>query len=413
MRLMRLKFGARGATTSRPEARGGGGYLPALDGLRAVAVLAVMAFHAGMPFARGGFLGVDVFFVLSGFLITTLLLTEHDRLGRIRLRNFYARRGLRLFPALAVLLAAAAVYAATVAPPIYRASTFARIPYVLFYVANWAQVLDWRVAAYPKGILGHTWSLAVEEQFYMLWPAILLLILAVFKRRDRIAGGLLLASLAVALYRALLWHHGLPSLRLLYGSDTRCDGLLLGCALSFLLTGREPVPGVRHARLLRRASVIAVLVLAVLGTSFAATNPMFFEGGITIAVVATGLLMWSLVVAPVNLFRVLLESPLMVYIGRRSYGLYLWHFPIYLALPLPGWPRILAVLIRIALTFAVAAASYRWVETPFLRLKRHWSRISSPGLPPTAGSDSADAVDAPAQGRGGTGVVTRAVARGD
>ena len=177
------------------------GHRRALDGLRGVAVLAVLGFHGGVPFMRGGFLGVDVFFVLSGFLITSLLYEEWRRTGAIRLRAFYMRRVLRLLPALILLLLALTIYAIWLPWPDQRARLRAEIAFTLLYVANWA--LAFRLVP-DLGFLAHAWSLAIEEQFYLVWPLALLLLLRSGVRLPRVIALVMLAIVASAAWRAAL-----------------------------------------------------------------------------------------------------------------------------------------------------------------------------------------------------------------
>ncbi|HLY66186.1 MAG TPA: acyltransferase, partial [Chloroflexota bacterium] len=188
------------------------GYRPALDGIRGAAVLAVMLFHFGAPFDQGGFLGVDAFFVLSGFLITSLLVEEWARNAGISFRGFYLRRALRLLPALLVMLLGAGAVAATIAPPEMREGTWRGIAVTLLYVANWQKVFSDQ----SVGVLGHTWSLSIEEQFYILWPPLLCLLL---RRRlslrwlTAIAAALAVTSAAT---RAVLMLRGAATTEVLY-----------------------------------------------------------------------------------------------------------------------------------------------------------------------------------------------------
>ena len=227
--------------------RQGIGYVPALDGLRALAVMLVLAAHLGIPFMHGGVIGVDLFFVLSGFLITGLLLEEQERNGQIHYPAFYARRALRLFPALVLLLPLVGI-AAHLSPEIDKATgdlTTGGIPWVLLYLANWP-----RATGTQLGLFGHTWSLAIEEQFYLLWPAALFLL--VRKRTDYPRALVVSLSVAalVAVHRAVEWLQGAGIDRVANGTDMRADALLIGCATALAL----------HAGFRPRAPILLVLL---------------------------------------------------------------------------------------------------------------------------------------------------------
>lgn len=351
------------------------GYLPALDGLRGVAVLMVMFHHAPFGLARGGFLGVDVFFVLSGFLITTLLLQERARSGSISLRQFYARRGLRLLPALVVLLAATMLLPlplVSIAVPRWKVV----LP-VLFYSANWVLAFG----AVDLDTLNPTWSLAIEEQFYLLWPPVLALLLALNVGRRWLAGLVLLGIAGAVVRRVMLWD-ALGSnawLRVYYGLDTRLDALLLGCLVALVVTW-DLLPHRPWARIaVRWATVPAGLVLLVL--FFAAPPPdsqQLYEGPELLGCVAAAILILALVASPPPLLALVLEDKGLVWVGRVSYGLYLWHVPVFHGLLNPrrlarlGLAGPIVTLLRFATAGAVAGLSFHLVEQPMLRLKERF-----------------------------------------
>ncbi|HMA47716.1 MAG TPA: acyltransferase, partial [Frankiaceae bacterium] len=272
------------------QAAGTGGRLRALDGVRGLAVLAVLFFHAGMPWARGGFLGVDTFFVLSGYLITVLLLRESRETGGVSLRRFWARRARRLLPALLLVLAALVAYATTLpaeARPRLRGDALA----TLGYVANWrfvAQAEDYFTHTGPPSPLRHTWSLGVEEQFYLLWPLLFLVALRLRRPRAAVVGLASLGTVASAVAMARMADGGASVARLYYGTDTRISSLLVGCLLAAVL-GRFP-----GERPLRRASARALTALAALA-GVAVTGVLWvtadverlWRGGFLIAAVAT------------------------------------------------------------------------------------------------------------------------------
>ena len=221
-------------------------YEPALDGVRAFAVLAVIGYHADVHSLRGGFLGVDVFFVLSGYLITALLLAEHGDAGRIDVRAFYARRARRLFPALLLVLLGVAAYSGFVAFSGDRGAIRADALASLLYVQNWHLV--WSGASYFTAFaapspLRHLWSLAIEEQFYLVWPLALIALLRVARSSRRVLGAAIVAAaLASALLMSAMYHAGSDPSRVYYGTDTRAQELLVGALLAVLLSRSPRVP---------------------------------------------------------------------------------------------------------------------------------------------------------------------------
>ena len=353
------------------------GYQPSLDGLRGVSILAVMAYHVGL--IRGGFLGVDIFFVLSGFLITALLTNEWTRSGRISFGKFYMRRALRLLPALILLVIVCDFTMVTIAHLYWQPEAFVPVVFgmayaalaALFYVANWVMI-----SGQTLWILGHTWSLSIEEQFYFLWPLCLLTILRWVRRR-----GLILALLASGIAASLLWRISLvrahaPVTRLFFGLDTRFDELLVGCIVGVLASWSLLPTGERPRRILNACAVLAAAILAVMLWRAGWKEPVMMQGGLTVAAASAGVLIANMLASPSGrLARALGRQPL-VGIGRISYGLYLWHFPIVYAcgaLAVDGAPPDLPrAALAIGLTFLVAAASFRWVERPMLRLKRRF-----------------------------------------
>jgi peptidoglycan/LPS O-acetylase OafA/YrhL len=315
------------------------GYVPGLDGLRAIAVALVVGYHL-WNFPVGGWLGVDLFFVLSGFLITTLLLEEHAATGRIRFRAFYARRARRLLPALAVLLAGYLVVNA-----VRGTSALGLVARYGFYTGNVYEAFAPGAADRLVG-LNHLWSLAQEEQFYLVWPAALLAV----RRARRPANALVLVALGLVLYRAALVVHGASEARVYFAPDTNVDGLLLGSALAFHRRDHPslPVPGLLVAV---AAALAAVVVGAVPSLSLlnVAALPLFeLASVVLIAAAAAGTLRF-----PQALIR----------LGGISYSLYLWHFPVFWAF---HWQH---PLLAAATSTAVASVSTRWIERPFRRTR--------------------------------------------
>jgi peptidoglycan/LPS O-acetylase OafA/YrhL len=318
------------------------GYVPALDGIRGIAILAVTGLHfSGIS---GGFFGVDLFFVLSGFLITTLLLEEHDRVRGISLRGFYLRRARRLFPAVGALLVAF-VLVGTVAIGARRAVELAA--YGGLYFANFI-----RAFAHPDplgGPLGPLWSLAQEEQFYLVWPPLLILLLRKRLTSRRIIRALVLVFVALVGYRAALAASGASWHRIYYAPDTHADGLVLGCLLAYLRRSGLCVRGVIS---------IAAAFMFVVAVLFGGETIAWSVYGLPMVEVASAVLVLSALESGV-VERALSFSPL-VWIGSISYSLYVWgQFGRWLA---PGRGN---VFLALALTVILTLVSYYLIERPF------------------------------------------------
>ena len=341
----------------------------AYDGLRAFAILAVMAFHLNRAHLYGGYLGVDVFFVLSGLLITTVLLRERDRRHTISFGNFYVRRALRLFPALAAVVIFSVVFAVAMPGHAWATPTLHALPAVIFYFSNWARVANHNFG----GLLGQTWSLAVEEQFYLLWPLALMFLLRRRLSRRQTAAGLLALACLDMVYRQVGISAGLSLYRVDSGIDTHCDGLLVGCSLAFYLSDRPSLAG--EAR--RTVNVMAWGALGALVIDILAGNTGISGREVTfpLAPMCAAVIPLSVSQAPRSVLARLLSLRPAVWIGERSYGMYLWHLPIYLIIGDLGWSRGRIDLTRVGLTFVAAALSYRFIEQPFLRLKDRFSGV--------------------------------------
>ncbi len=342
-------------------------YVAALDGIRAVAVAGVVLYHAGARWLPGGFLGVDLFFVLSGFLITSLLLAEREATGRIDLPAFWARRARRLLPA-AFLVIALAVLAVAILSPSDLPSTRADAIASFLYVNNWHQILAdqsyFQAFARPS-LLRHLWSLAVEEQFYLLWPLVMGICVAALGRRRTTIVTLVLAIASSGLM-AVLFTPGRDPSRVYYGTDTHATGLLIGALLAFAWPLSREAARRTRVTALDAAGTVALAVLLVAMLTWNDYQPTVYQGGLAAVAVVTAVLVGAVTHGATRLGAVLGAQPLR-WIGERSYGIYLWHWPV-MALTRPGidltWPATVVAAAQIAVTLLLAAASYRWVEMP-------------------------------------------------
>lgn len=333
-------------------------YEPALDGLRGAAILAVMGFHAAWT-PQGGWAGVDIFFVLSGYLITRLLAAERATTGEIEIGRFYLRRLLRLGPALAALIVAELAYALIASD---RQAVLQSVAFAATYTMNFNRAFGFAPDGF--GTLGHTWSLAMEEQFYLLWPWLFLFIA---RRRPLvwISGALI----AIICWRFFLVLHGADPERTYNGFDTHADALLIGCAIA-LMPLSDRARGLVNRFAFVPAFGLAAIILLMPHRTIEAQS-----WGLTAAAICSGLLIIASTQAGLAQ-RVLSARPL-VHLGRISYGFYLWHFPI---LKIGGsylgrsWP---ATLVLLGVSYLVALASYRFIERPFLRLKTRVASIKN------------------------------------
>lgn len=372
----------REVAADRPrQGESGARRLPYLDGIRALAVAVVVLFHAGASWVGGGLLGVDVFFVLSGFLITSLLCAEFAGTATIRLRTFWAGRSRRLLPALFIVLLGIAAYCWAFSPTVDVSSARGDAFSTLFYVANWHFILSdqgyFAIAASPSPLL-HTWSLAVEEQYYLIWPLIALFVLRRWGRNG-LALTALLGAVASAALMAVLYHAGVSTNALYYGTETRAQALLLGSYLGVIASSRSwsvfDRTWASTPRGQRTGAVLALGGCAGLLWAFHSLqgqSPFLYNGGFLVVAGLSGSLIAVVTSWPTSALAWLLSRRPLVFLGRISYGVYLYHWPLFLTIDgartgLGGFPLL---VVRLAATLIVAIVSWRFVEEPIRR--RRW-----------------------------------------
>ena len=366
-------------------------YLPGIDALRALAVLAVFFYHAGVDWMPGGFLGVDLFFVISGYLITSLLLREFRRGGHVRLGRFWLRRARRLLPAVGVMIAVTMVVGAIVDPDRVdqmRGDAIAS----LAYVANWhfvyADVSYFDQFQRPS-LFTHLWSLAVEEQFYLFWPLLFAAGMKLFGR-TRLLLGVAAGALASVALAWILFDPSGDASRVYYGTDTHAVGLLAGVALALVwspteLRRRRTGPLVGPV-----LDVVGVFALGFIVLSFVNVHDYdlgLWHGGYLWLALVTALLI-AVVVHPASRLGGILGQAPVLWLGLRSYSFYLWHWPV-LVLTRPGvdvdLPTELLIPLQLALVLVLSELSYRYVELPFrgqgdVKLPAGWLRVARPAL---------------------------------
>jgi peptidoglycan/LPS O-acetylase OafA/YrhL len=352
-------------------------YMPGLDGLRAVAVLAVIAFHLGFDWAPGGMLGVGVFFTLSGYLISDILLAQLNARGRIKLGAFWLARARRLLPALFVMLAIVVAWVTVLGPA--QPDQFRKgVISAIFYANNWEQIfadVSYFARFEAEGPLDHLWSLSVEEQFYILWPFLLLAgVKLVHERplasgvRPRLALLTIAGAIASTILMAVLYKPSLDPSRLYFGTDTRAGGLLFGAALAMVWPSRKLsrriAPQARN--MLDALGVLGLLVIALLIWRTGELSSFNYRGGFALLSLATVLVLMPLTHPACRLGKWVGMKPLR-WVGVRSYGIYLWQTPIIVLTTPHGTQHeddLLRSLLQVVAIFAVAALSWRFLEEP-------------------------------------------------
>ena len=350
--------------------------VPGLDGLRGLAVLAVVIYHFFGVLLPGGYLGVDMFFVLSGFLITSLLVREFNVSGRISLKDFWIRRFRRILPAALVVLIVCTAIVSAIGGDL-AVGIREQFLGTFFFVNNWTQIATSQTYFAPNEVqvFAHYWSLAVEEQFYLIWPLLAYGAFVISRRQPKRLPSALAIFLAVAsaVAMALLFVPGEDPTRVYYGTDTHAFGLLIGALLSFLLTSpandprADSWPTRSKGRLAGTVGTLALIAYVVQLFMMGADLDFTYRGGLVLTSVLGAAMIWG-TVREAGPLKWIFSTRVMRWLGQRSFSLYLWHWPVVMILrelfDAPGW---VLGLIALALSFVLAEISYQFVENPFRR----------------------------------------------
>lgn len=345
-------------------------YIAGLDSLRGLAILGVILYHINFNWLPGGFLGVTVFFVLSGYLITDILVVEWKRTGRIDLKDFWLRRARRLLPGMLVMLVITLAWV-TISHGSLLGKMRGDSVAALFYFSNWWYIyhkLSYFESFATVSPLNHFWSLAVEEQFYVVWPIIIGLGLFYVKKQSRLTLFIFLGAIASAVAMAMIYVPGADPSRVYYGTDTRAFSLLIGAALAFIWpSSRLAEKIIPRARLV--LDVIGGIALIVILAMFWKTNqydPFLYRGGMFLLSIATAILVANLA-HPASRISMLLRFKPLRWIGVRSYGIYLWHYPI-ITLTNPqgnaGEFQLTRAIFQFFLILFMAQISWKFIENP-------------------------------------------------
>ncbi|MCR8982409.1 acyltransferase family protein [Brevibacillus laterosporus] len=345
-------------------------YIPGLDGLRALSVLAVIAYHLNGKWAQGGLLGVGIFFVISGYLITDQIVTEWKQFQKLRLLHFWVRRARRLLPVLICML----LFVASWVDPGRLFALKGDFLSSIFYVNNWWLIfhdISYFESYGPVSPIGHLWSLSIEEQFYLIWPLVLVIGIKMIPHRGKLTLWILAGAVVSALAMAMLYVPGTDPSRVYYGTDTRLFGPLVGAALAVIWPSQKLNYRVSKTTrlLLDSIGVVGVFMLLVLINDTNKFDDSLYRGGflklsfITAAVIAV-------LVHPASRVGNFIGCKPLRWIGVRSYSLYIWHFPIIVLSSSPvntEGASILRIVLQLAASFIIAAISYKYIEQPFRR----------------------------------------------
>lgn len=367
--------------SDKPHSR----YMPGLDGLRALALIGVMGYHWNFGFAGGGFLGVSLFFVLSGYLITDILASQWHHHRRIDLKDFWIRRFRRLLPAMLLMLFILVVWV-TLFDRSRLATLRSEVLGAVTYISNWQfifQQQSYFESFGPPSPLGHFWSLAVEEQFYLLWPLIMLAVLKLFPRRGQLFTFIAAGAAISALTMAVIYQPGDDPSRVYYGTDTRAFGLLIGAGLAIVWPSWKLSTHVSRAarRRLNLTGAVAMLIILFMMWRVNRYDSFLYQGGMFLFSLAAAVLVAVLAHPAASISRLLSWKPLL-WIGVRSYGIYLWHYPVMiLTSPASGTGNLSLpqVALQIAASVLLAALSWKYVEEPIRHggLKKVWFKARS------------------------------------
>ncbi|MDQ8738220.1 acyltransferase family protein [Paenibacillus sp. LHD-38] len=370
-----------------------GRYMPGLDGLRAIAVLAVIAYHLNLKAVPGGLLGVSMFFVLSGYLITDILLKQLGQRKSIDLKTFFIRRARRLLPAMFLMIAFVSLWL-MISDADRLFSLKGDIGSALLYISNWWLIfheVSYFESFGPESPFGHLWSLAVEEQFYLVWPLVLIAVIRFVPKRGMLALWTLAAAAISAGAMALLYQPGMDPSRVYYGTDTRAFALLIGAALAVVWPSWKlsASVSVRGRLLLDTVGTAGLIIILFMIGQTGEYDASLYRGGMVLLAIATAAVV-AATAHPASKLAQLIGSKFLAWIGVRSYGIYLYHYPI-IVLTTPtaeiGELQPVRALIQVALTFVLAELSWRFVEEPirhgalgklFALLKKQALRISLP-----------------------------------